>query len=166
MTNIEFEFETQNINIQGNSSETFKEIISRFCHKVFVDSNELEFCVNGQVIDPEKTIDYYLIKENEGIMKLVASKKHKEENKDVIEQSKDIICPDCKEPCRINMNDYKIKLYECPFGHINEGIKIDDLPKTQDINISIIICNQCKIKNKGNTYNNDFYPCLTCKKNI
>ena len=97
-------------------------------------------------------------------MKVVAIKQQKEENKDVIEQSKDIICPDCKEPCRINMNDYKINLYECPNGHINEGIKIDDFPKTQDINISLIICEQCKNKNKGNSYNNEFYRCLSAKR--
>ena len=30
-------------------------------------------------------------------MKVMVIKKQKEENKDVIEQSKDIICPDCKE---------------------------------------------------------------------
>ena len=57
-------------------------------------------------------------------------------------------------------------IYECPNGHINDGIKIDDFPKTQDINISLIICDQCKNKNMGNTYNKDFYRCLTCKKNI
>ena len=99
-------------------------------------------------------------------MKVVASKKHKEENNDAIEQSKDIICPQCKEECRVNMSDYKIKLYECPNGHINEGIKIDNFPKTQNINISSIICDQCKDMNMGNTYNREFYRCLICKKNI
>ena len=166
MIKIVFEFESQNTTIQGNESEPFKEIIHRFSQKLSVDSNELEFYVNGQVIDPEKTVGNYLMKVNEGTMNVVASKKQKEENKDVIEQSKDIICPDCKEPCRININDYKIKLYECPNGHTTEGIKIDDFPKTQDINISLIICVQCKDKNMGNTYNKDFYRCLSCKNNI
>ena len=139
MIKIVFEFESQNINIQGNASEPFKIIISKFCQKTFLDSNKIEFYVNGQVIDPEKTVGNYLLIANEGTMKVVAIKKQKEENKDVIEQSKDIIYPNCKEPCRINMNDYKIKLYECPNGHINERIKINDFPKTQEINISLIM---------------------------
>ena len=166
MIQIVFEFESQNITIQGNVSDQFKKIINNFCQKISVDSNELELYVNGQIIDPEKTLDNYLIKSNEGIMKVIVNKKYKENNKDIIERSKDIICPQCKEPCRINMNNYKIKLYECSNGHINDEIKINDFLKTQDINISLIICDQCKIKNKGNTYNNEFYYCLNCKKNI
>ena len=118
------------------------------------------------IIDPEKTVGNYLKKSNEGKINIAVTRKHKEDNKDIIEKSKDIICPECKEPCKIKLNDYKIKLYECCNGHINDGIKIDNFPKTQDINISLIICDQCHIKNKGNTYNNDFYRCLNCKKNI
>ena len=108
MIKIVFEFESQIISIQGNVSESFKIIISKFSQKTFLDTNEMEFYVNGQVIDPEKTVGNYLLKVNEETMKVIVIKKQKEENKDVIEQSKDIICPDCKEPCRINMNDYKI----------------------------------------------------------
>ena len=128
MIKIVFEFESQIISIQGNVSESFKIIINKFSQKTFLDTNEMEFYVNGQVIDPEKTVGNYLLKVNEETMKVIVIKKQKKENKDVIEQSKDIICPDCKEPCRINMNDYKIKLYECRNGHINKGIKIDDFP--------------------------------------
>ena len=160
MVTIEFEFESQNFTIQGNASDPFKKIINSFCHKVSVDSNELDFLVNGMIIDPEKTVGNYLKKSNEGKMHVAVTRKHKEDNQDIIEKSKDIICPQCKEPCKIKLNDYKIKLYECCNGHINEGIKIDDFPKTQDINISLIICDQCHIKNQGNSYNNDFYRCL------
>ena len=68
MIQIVFEFESQNIIIQGNVSDPFKKIINNFCQKISVDSNELELYVNGQIIDPEKTLDNYLIKSNEGIM--------------------------------------------------------------------------------------------------
>ena len=94
MIKIVFEFESQKTTIQCNASESFKIIISKFCQKTFLDSNELELYVNGQVIDPEKTVGNYLLYANEGTMKVVAIKKQKEENKDVIEQSKEIICPD------------------------------------------------------------------------
>ena len=81
-------------------------------------------------------------------------------------KSKDIICPLCKEPCRIKMENYKLKLYDCINNHSSTNINIIDFPKTQNINISKIVCNNCKIKNKGNTMNNDFYRCLTCEKNL
>ena len=40
------------------------------------------------------------------------------------------------------------------------------MKKMLDVDISKIICNNCKNKNKYNTYNNDFYRCITCKINI
>jgi len=35
-----------------------------------------------------------------------------------------------------------------------------------NIDISKIICDNCKIKNKSNTYNNEFYRCNICKINL
>ena len=83
MIKIVFEFESQVIDIQDNASQPFKEIISGFCHKVFADSNEIEFYVNGQVIDPEKKVGNYLLKVNEETMKVIVIKKQKN-NKIVI----------------------------------------------------------------------------------
>ena len=64
----------------------------------------------------------------------------KENNNDIIIKSKDIICKECKEPCRIEIEDYKIKLYECPNNHMNDNIKLIDFDNTQNINISKIKC--------------------------
>ena len=36
----------------------------------------------------------------------------------------------------------------------------------EKIDISKIKCDNCKIKNKSNTYNNEFYRCNICKMNI
>ena len=33
-------------------------------------------------------------------------------------------------------------------------------------NMSNIICEKCRIKNKGNEPNNELYKCLTCNKNL
>ena len=51
----------------------------------------------------------------------------KENQNESIIKSKDIICSECKEPCRIKIENYKIKLYECPNGHIKDSIKFIDL---------------------------------------
>jgi surface protein len=84
----------------------------------------------------------------------------------VMVKSKDIICPQCKEPCMITTEDYKIKLYECINGHTTENIKFIDFADTQMINESEIKCDKCKFKNKGNCPGDEFFRCLTCKENL
>jgi len=120
MTTIQFDFEGQNINIQANESDQFKDIISDFSQKVNVDSNELEFL---PVIDPEKKVDNYLTKSHKvgGKMQIIARKKHEEDKNDGIEQSKDIICPESKKFINeitiiynIN-NEKKIKIFDFYF---------------------------------------------------
>jgi ssDNA-binding Zn-finger/Zn-ribbon topoisomerase 1 len=36
--------------------------------------------------------------------------------------SKDITCPECGGLCKIKINNYKIKLYECKNDHIKDNI--------------------------------------------
>ena len=92
-----------------------------------------------------------LNKENKKMKIIVTMTDNNEKNKEqVITKSKDIICPQCKEPCRIKTENYKIKLYECINGHNNKDIKIKDYDNTQEINESQIKCDNCKLKNKGN----------------
>jgi len=43
---------------------------------------------------------------------------------------------------------------------------LEEYEDTQNIDISKIVCDICKDKNKGNSYNNIFYRCNICKKNI
>jgi len=81
-------------------------------------------------------------------------------------KSKYIICPKCKEKARIKINDYKIKLYDCKNGHNIDNILLEEYENTQKIDISKIICNICNINNKSKAYNNEFYICNECKKNI
>jgi len=61
--------------------------------------------------------------------------------------------------------NYKIILYNCKDNH-ETILPIYEYEETQKINISNITCNKCNIKNKGNTYNNEFYKCLNCDINI
>ena len=57
-----------------------------------------------------------------------------------IKNSKDIICPKCKEICIYEIKDYKIKLYDCKNRHINEYINLNEYENNQNIDtINIII---------------------------
>jgi hypothetical protein len=43
---------------------------------------------------------------------------------------------------------------------------LDDFKEYQKIDLSKIICDNCKNENKGNTYDNKFYTCLNCQNNL
>ena len=43
---------------------------------------------------------------------------------------------------------------------------MENFKEYQKIDLSKIKCDICKIKNKGNTYNNEFYICLNCRINL
>ena len=81
-------------------------------------------------------------------------------------KSNEIICPICKEIYKYEIEDYKIKLYDCKNGHIIEDIKLNEFVNKQNIDISEIKCDNCKEKNKSNTYNNEMYICNECNMNL
>ena len=76
------------------------------------------------------------------------------ENKDELNPvwiySKDIICPKCGELAKLDITEYKI-LIQCINGHNIGNIFLKDYKETQKLDISKIICNECKINNKGNS---------------
>ena len=126
----------------------------------------MHYVSNGKIMDENKAIGMQMSEQDKRDKKIIiyVIEEEKENNNDIIIKSKDIICKECKEPCRIEIEDYKIKLYECPNNHMNDNIKLIDFDDTQNINISKIKCNKCPYKNKGNS--DEFYKCLTCKINL
>ena len=84
------------------------------------------------------------------------------ENKEILKQSKDIICPECGEICLIDIKDYKIILNNCKKNHKRENILFDEYDNLQKINELYIFCDICK-KNKNEIYNNQLYKCCKCK---
>ena len=68
--------------------------------------------------------------------------------------SKEIICPKCKENILIKIEEYKINLFNCKNNHNINNILIKEYENMEKIDISKIKCDNCKIKNKSNTYNN------------
>ena len=63
-------------------------------------------------------------------------------------------------------DDYKISLKNCRNGHNIENILISEFAETQKINISKIICDNCKINNMAFVFDNIFYWCINCRKNL
>ena len=82
-----------------------------------------------------------------------------------LKDSKYIICPRCTEICLININNYKINLFNCKNKHCFSNLLLSELNDFQKINESKIKCHKCKI-NKSETTNNQFYKCLDCNINL
>ena len=81
-------------------------------------------------------------------------------------KSKEIICPICKENIRININNYKIRLFECKNGHIIKNILLNEFENSQYINELLIKCDKCNETTISNSYNKIFFKCNLCKINL
>ena len=62
-------------------------------------------------------------------------------------------------------NKYKLNLMNCKNDHDNT-LYLEEFHKTQIINYSKIICDDCKKYNRKESYNNAFYKCLSCNQKI
>ena len=172
MVEIEFLFNGRNIIIQGKLEENIGTIIDKFINKVQIEKNSVRYLYQGNIIQDSnknlKLID--IISNSDKIsnkMKIFINDiSDTKNNNNPIVPSKNIICPECKELSKIKINDYKINLFDCKNRHNINGILLSDFQNTQKIDISKIICQQCKKINKSITYNNEFYRCINCKLNL
>ena len=175
MTEIEFNYEGSKIIIQGNLDEKWEEIIKRFAIKTQKSKEDLYFLYGGNLItNKELTIKEQASEEdikNNKLCILVNDNAgleyddNDDKNGNLI-KSKYIICPECKEIIRILINDYKITLYDCKNGHEVKNIIFKDFVKTQYEDGTKIKCEICNAVNKKTSYNNIFYKCFECKKNL
>ena len=151
MINIEFDYNKEKILLQAKSNDIFRDVINKYLQKTLLNPNDTYFIANGKKINQSGTVESHMSdidKESNEIKILVQLIEDEEGKKNIIDKSKEIICPSCHEPCLISIENYKIKLFGCINNHIFNNIKIKDFPDTQKINISNIICNKCKIKTK------------------
>ena len=170
MVEVVFDYKQIKTVIQGNLDDLFENIIKKYVQKSNLDINNIYFISNGKTLnkkDKLESIMSELEKRNKKIIILVYSINStiNIENTN-IKKSNDIICPECKEICRYEIKDYKIKLYDCNQGHIKENIKFNEFENIQSYDISQIKCDKCKNKNKSNTFNNEFYICYECNMNL
>jgi len=169
MVSIEFEYQQTKTLIQANLSERFETILNKFKIKTNVNTDSLCYLANGSNIEKNDIIENIMNdndKQNQMIKILVNDTNIGDSKNDNLVKSKDIICPACKEVCKMEIKNYRIKLYDCKNGHVKENIKLDEFNKTQIIDISKIICDNCKSNNKAESYKNKFFKCCECDMNL
>ena len=170
MTEIEFIFEGTFIIIQCKSEEKFEEIIKRFIIKAGKKKDELIFIYGGGFIDENLTFNEQAneMDKSRNKMSIIVSKNNEKnlDEQSSFKKSNYLICPKCKESARILINNYKIELYNCKKGHKTNDILINDFDKTQNLEESEKICLNCNKANKNDSFNNKFFICFECKKNL
>ena len=167
MVEVEFYHNRDKIKIKANMDDSFELIINKYINKTNLDINNIYFLYNGKNFNNNvliKNIMNESDKQNNKMIILVYSINKTIKNNYI--KSKDIICPECKEICKYEIKNYRIKLYDCKNGHIKENIQLNEFNNTQNIDISDIICDNCKHNNMLNTYNNEFYKCNECNVNL
>ena len=124
MAEAEFNYEGLKIVIQCKENEIMKNICQDFIEKIKEDKNNIYFSYNGNEgnkFDENLTFEKMINSEDKkrNKMNILVFKneiKEEEEVKDII-KSKYIICPICGESIRIDINNYKITLFECKNNH-------------------------------------------------
>ena len=159
--------------IQCKKTEKMEDICKRCSNKINIDINNFYFLYGGENIDLKLSYEEIISEDdlNRGKMSILIYQNNSNANTNESNQniskikSKYAICPKCKENCLLKIKDYKIFLYGCKNNHKTNNILLNEYDNTQDINESKIKCNDCN-ENKSQTYNKQFFKCLTCKVNL
>ena len=171
MAEVEFNYNSIKTIIQCDINEKMIDIFNKYIVKIRKDKNEIYFIYDGNKIEENKKD----IKFNELANKVDKERKKmnilvneisinkEEKNRKELEE---IICNKCGENIRIKIDNYRIKLFGCKNGHEINNISFEEFEEIEKIDDMKIICDKCKEVNKGNTYENIFYRCNTCKMNI
>ena len=159
---LEFIYQGNPVILKCDLKEKMKDILNKFVLQVEItDKKSVIFLCLGNLVNEELTLRELLGKTMADFKKIQIFVYSGEP--DVIIKSKNIICPECKEDIRLKINDYKVYLYDCKNGHEINDILLHEFSDTQNINLSKIICNNCKRADKGSTYDYEFYYCISCK---
>ena len=169
MVDVVFSYSGRNISIQCSEQDSIRNICNKFIRKIDNNIDNLIFLYGGKQLNLDLTFNEqsnYLDKMNKRMSIVVFEAMKSTIIEEELINSKEIICPICKENCRIKFENYKIKLYECKNNHETSNITLENYFKTQKINETNIICNNCKQINKNKAYKKKFFICLSCKQNL
>ena len=182
MASIIFVLNKEKTKINCFNEDYIEDICKQFTRKNNIKDEEIIYLYKGKKLNPKIKFNKQIKKEdlpkNEMIVfciKITKSKQNlnlkdninneEERFHSKIElKSKEILCPECGESCRIKIDDFKIKLYDCQNGHLKDNVDLEQFDETQKIAKSKIKCNICNNTQENN--NNKFYKCLTCNINI
>ena len=155
--------------IECNFNDKMKDVLDKYIAKQKINNKNILFLYNGIKINEELNFYEQANKADIKRGKLNVYVYDKDENntkEGKLMKSKDIICPECKENIFIELNDYRINLYECKNNHIRNNIPLEEYENTQMIDLSRIQCDNCKENSLDYTCINEFYICNSCNMKL
>ena len=168
MLKVEFKYKNALYNIQAKEDDKMREICNKFTQKSQIDINDIYFLYSGDRLNLDLNLSQIINKldKERQIMTIIAIDNKIQLNNNNIIKPPHIICPICKECARFEINNYRIKIFNCKNGHVFDNILINDFEKTQIIDESKIICNWCNTQNKADAYDKEMYFCNLCRENL
>ena len=167
---LEFKFNTKKTTIKSNKDVKMKEICQKFCIDSKTSLDKVSFLYNGKVLKNEleltiKEVSNTIDNDRNQMNIIVVENKIKLEEKSKFIKFKNVVCPNCGELGKISIEDYTYVISDCKNSHMPSKISVNTLLDNLYIDISKIVCNECKIE-KSKVEQNDFYRCNLCQKNL
>ena len=169
MNKVEFRYKNGITIIQCMPNDKMSEICIKFANKAHVDKNSIFFSYNGvggNEFNEELTFSQMAGNKNENKMCILVYDLNEENNNKTI-KSKKVICPKCGKNIKLNIKNYKINLFDCINNHEVNNLSIKEFEKSQLIDLSKITCKNCPCNNnKSTSYQNQFFKCLDCNRDL
>ena len=172
MVEVEFNYAGIITKIQSNKNDNMKDIYKKFMVKAGKNIDDLIFIYSGSTIIDDKLTFIQLANSEDkkrNKMSIIVNDYNNNnigDKNDNLKKSKTIICPECQQNIKYIFRDYKITLFDCKNNHEIKDMLINEFEKSQLIDESKIICDECKDNDKSQTYKNKFYTCVDCKVNL
>jgi hypothetical protein len=126
---VEFIFEGKSrpIKYLCKRNDYMDSILRRYGNEIKFNIKELSFEYNGSLIPINTELTLAQINSEDYLYRFfVTLKENNNICKNTFIKSQYIICPECKQNCLININDYKISLYNCYKEHSINNLSINE----------------------------------------
>ncbi len=167
---IDFVYQGNKISILCSEKDLMKDIINKYSFKSKVEIDSVYCLYAGDKINENSILEKIIRKEDKNKKKieiLVVPKEDKnpKESESKV-KSKQVICPECGEIALLTFKNYKLSINKCKSNHKYDNMLFENFEKTQKIDESKIICENCGENNKSTSFNKVFYICQFCKKKL
>lgn len=144
---VNFKYGKNNMILEAKIEDKMNILIGKYANKNNIkDLTKVNFIYSGKIINKNQSIkDIIEIKDHQKINRIDILVEDIKES--AFKKLPNFICPDCGEISLININDYKLKIFGCKNGHINNDILFEEFEKKQKIDVSKILCDECKKNN-------------------
>ena len=161
---IEFHIDGQPIKVPCQESEAINEIFPRCETKLQkkIDMRFLNFIYNGKVAQNNIPLAQVINEDdrNRNILCILVNQNDFDQIAHNI-----VTCPKCLCEVDLSWQAYKAKL-KCPNGHFFNNLSVLEFEKTQELELSKIVCDICKQTKFVDCLPENFKRCSKCKINL